>query len=255
MRGNRPGLPFDGSAGGRAPSKRKAPSWGWAPSSMPPRMRVAAALEQRNRQTALPAPTSLSTAELVQDDNFEPERPADMLEVSGKNLPRLNDEPGSQDTGFPVHSAYRDRANGAYPSLRSRSCHGRHRRTGNRERRRRASPSTRMRRTGDRQGMPWGRCEMVDRKDRYSRRAIEKALLKLGAYGKGAGVKTDVLARQFRPQQLDESTEDYERVLYTVKHRLGERSKIGGILEPYAHPKSGARGATMWYLPAHIKPR
>jgi hypothetical protein len=96
---------------------------------------------------------------------------------------------------------------------------------------------------------------MVDRKDRYSRRAIERALVKLGAYGKGAGVKTAVLARQFRPQQLGENTEDYERVLYTVKHRLGERSKIGGILEPYAHPKSGVRGATMWYLPVYKKSR
>jgi hypothetical protein len=27
----------------------------------------------------------------------------DKLEVSAKNGPRLNDEPGSQDAGFPVH--------------------------------------------------------------------------------------------------------------------------------------------------------
>jgi hypothetical protein len=94
---------------------------------------------------------------------------------------------------------------------------------------------------------------MVDRKVRYSRRAVERALVKLGAYGEGAGVNTDVLARQLRPQELGENT--YEKVLKTVKNRLAERSKIGGILEAYAHPRTGARGATMWYLPAHIKLR
>lgn len=68
-------------------------------------------------------------------------------------------------------------------------------------------------------------------------RAIEGALVELGAYGKSAGVNTEVLARQLRPQDLGESTEDYEEVLKYVKRGLGERSKIGGILETYAHPK------------------
>lgn len=50
--------------------------------------------------------------------------------------------------------------------------------------------------------------QMVDMKDHYSRRAIEKALVELGAYGKGAGLSTDVLAKQLRPHELGESTED-----------------------------------------------